>query len=134
MKNIISTENIKKSGIYKILNTQTGEYYIGSSVNLYSRIFQHYNKLRKKTHGNNRLQRSYNKYGEESFKVIILSYEDPKNVRKIEYDLIEKEKPAYNLINAYSEYYFDEEVRKKMSDSQKLLQKTGLNNNESKPV
>lgn len=134
MKNIISTKNIKKSGIYKIINTVTGDYYIGSSVNLYHRICQHYSRLRKNIHGNFKLQNSYNKHGESKFQVLIVSYEDSKNVRKIEYDLIEKEKPAYNLINAYSEYYFDEEVRKKMSNSQKLLQRTGLNNHESKPV
>lgn len=134
MKNIISTENIKKSGIYKIINTITGDYYIGSSVNLYHRICQHYQKLRKNIHGNFKLQNSYNKHGEFSFKVFIVSYENPKDVRKIEYELIEKERPAYNLINIYNEYYFDDEVRKKMSDSQKLLQKTGSNNHESKPV
>jgi len=134
MKNIISTENVKKSGVYKILNITTGDYYIGSSVNLYHRICQHYSKLRKNIHGNSKLQNSYNKYGESSFKVEILSYETLENVRKVEYDLIEKEKPAYNLINIYNEYYFDDEVRQKMSDSQKLLQKTGLNNHESKPV
>lgn len=134
MKNIISTSNIKKSGVYKILNTVTGDYYIGSSVSLYNRICSHYQNLRRKIHGNFKLQNSYNKYGENSFKVSILSYEDPKNVRKIEYDLIEKEKPAYNLVNIFNEYYFDDEVRLKMSNSQKLLQKTGLNNHESKPV
>lgn len=134
MKNIISTENIKKSGVYKIINIITDDYYIGSSVNLYHRICQHYSKLRKNIHGNNRLQNSYNKHGENAFKVLIVSYENPKDVRKIEYDLIEKEKPVYNLINIYNEYYFDDEIRKKMSDSQKLLQKTGSNNHESKPV
>jgi hypothetical protein len=134
MKNIISTENIKKSGVYKIINTITEDYYIGSSVNLYHRICQHYHKLRKNIHGNSRLQNSYNKYGENNFQVLIVSYEDSKNVRKVEYDLIEKEKPAYNLVNIFNEYYFDEKVRLKMSNSQKLLQKTGLNNHESKPV
>ena len=55
------------SGIYKITNKITGEFYIGSSTDCYRRFYQHINKLEKNTHINKRLQNSYNKYGKEFF-------------------------------------------------------------------
>lgn len=130
----LSTETMHKSGIYKITNQVTGEYYLGSSVNLYFRACQHISKLKKKTHSNRRLQNSYNKYGPESFTIEVIQFTEPTVVRQVEYDLIEKEKPAFNLINDFREYYFDEEVRQRMSEAQKALQRTGPNNHESKPV
>jgi group I intron endonuclease len=53
--------------IYSIFNTQTNQYYIGSALNYSSRKNGHLSQLRNNKHGNIKLQRSFNKYGEQSF-------------------------------------------------------------------
>lgn len=58
---------IKAPGVYKITNTVTGQVYFGSSVNMRKRHNEHFARLRVGKHGNQRLQRSFNKYGEVSF-------------------------------------------------------------------
>lgn len=56
-----------KSGIYIITNWVNLKYYIGSSVDVGRRLFRHKNDLLKNKHDNSKLQRAWNKYGEESF-------------------------------------------------------------------
>ncbi len=55
------------SGIYKILNKQTSDYYIGSSKNIHKRWTTHKHDLNKNNHHNSFLQRAWNKYGSENF-------------------------------------------------------------------
>lgn len=55
-------------GVYQITNDNTGKFYIGSTIRpLKERISQHFSYLRGGTHQNQKLQNSYNKYGESSF-------------------------------------------------------------------
>lgn len=63
-----------KSGIYKITCLATNNFYYGSSVNLKNRFLNHLSKLKTNKHRNKRLQRLFNKYGEQSitFEVIEL--------------------------------------------------------------
>lgn len=56
-----------KSGIYKIYNKKTHQYYIGQSINVDNRLNQHKKELRKGKHINSKLQTAFNKYGEEAF-------------------------------------------------------------------
>jgi group I intron endonuclease len=63
-----------KSGVYKILNLINGKIYVGSSVKLKNRRKRHFYELRHNRHGNDHLQRSFNKYGEENFQFSILEY------------------------------------------------------------
>lgn len=56
-----------KSGIYSIINTRTGQVYIGSSQDVPKRWNAHRHQLRKGAHENAYLQRSWNKYGEDMF-------------------------------------------------------------------
>lgn len=63
-------------GIYKILNTKNNKYYIGSSVNLKNRLSSHKRALEDNSHKNKRLQRDWNKYGSNNFKIEILMYCD----------------------------------------------------------
>lgn len=74
MKNLANRMNYKdligKSGVYRIT---CGIYsYIGSSKNIYVRLKNHHNKLRKGNHYNIFLQRLYNKHGESLFYYDIL--------------------------------------------------------------
>lgn len=82
-------------GIYCIINTANNKRYIGSAVNLQERIKQHYTELSKGVHFNAHLQRSWEKYGEESFKLEILE-----TVINIEYQTLLQIEDNY--INQYN--------------------------------
>ena len=58
---------MKKCGIYIITNLQNGKRYIGSSKNLYERLYKHFYDLENNKHSNTYLQNSWDKYGGESF-------------------------------------------------------------------
>jgi predicted GIY-YIG superfamily endonuclease len=64
------------SGVYKITCIINGNYYYGSSVNLKSRFINHINKLRSQKHRNHRLQRTFNKHGEDSITFEVVEYCD----------------------------------------------------------
>jgi group I intron endonuclease len=59
---------IDTCGIYKLVNTATGQCYVGQSQRIQKRIKEHFRLLRHKKHPNSHLQRAYNKYGPECFK------------------------------------------------------------------
>lgn len=54
-------------GIYKIENKINGMVYVGSSINVIERLAQHRRDLKREAHCNQKLQRSYLKYGEDQF-------------------------------------------------------------------
>lgn len=60
------------SGIYKIINSLTGKFYIGSAVNLKSRWRNHRFDLANGDHHNKHLQNAWNKYGSDAFVFEIL--------------------------------------------------------------
>lgn len=55
-------------GIYRIVNTTTNECYVGQSQYMKKRVKEHFRLLRLNKHPNPRLQNSFNKYGEKSFR------------------------------------------------------------------
>lgn len=57
----------KHGGIYKILNLVNGNFYIGSAQIFYNRFRVHKSMLLKGTHDNDHLQKSFIKYGADSF-------------------------------------------------------------------
>lgn len=59
-------------GVYRILNIVNSKFYIGSAKVIYDRRIRHISALRSNTHGNQHLQRAWNKYGEESFKIEVV--------------------------------------------------------------
>ena len=61
-----------KAGIYRFVNTVTGDCYIGSSSDLNRRRLQHLNSLRKNKHHSYRFQEAWNDYGETQFDYEIL--------------------------------------------------------------
>ena len=70
----------KQPGIYCIENIITGDKYIGQSKNISLRLQEHLSCLRnnhhyyKKRHIPTILQKAWNKYGEENFKIYVLTY------------------------------------------------------------
>ena len=85
-------------GIYKITNTENGKCYIGSSMNISNRWNQHKIDLNRKNHHSIKLQRSFNKYGEEKFK-----YEIVEEV-SIE-ELLIREQFYINFFDSYNNGY-----------------------------
>ena len=59
-------------GIYKIINTTNNKYYVGSSMNIERRWKSHNKHLRGNYHENDHLQKSWNKYGSNVFKFVII--------------------------------------------------------------
>jgi len=66
----------KRAGVYEI--EIAGYRYYGSSINIYARKQNHIAKLRSGKHRNQRLQRCFDKYGEDAvaFKILVLCDEE----------------------------------------------------------
>ncbi len=67
------------SGIYKIANIVTGDFYIGSSINIDKRFSRHKSDLKKQKHCNQILQRTCNKYGFDNLQFEIVEHVEVKN-------------------------------------------------------
>ena len=87
----------KNCGIYKITNTVTGKFYIGSAVNIKRRWAEHRSQLGANKHGNRHLQNSWNKHGEDSFTFEVLECCEKERLIEREQFYIDNEKPAYNI-------------------------------------
>lgn len=86
-----------KSGIYSILNVVNGKRYIGSSVDIYSRLHEHFHNLRNNKSHNKHLQSSWNKYGEENFIFNVLEFCESENRFDREQFYLDMLKPEYNF-------------------------------------
>jgi len=74
----------KTSGIYQIVNNVTQKRYIGLASNMNSRKQGHIYDLRRNKHGNDYLQKAWNKYGEANFSFLCLEECDKTNLYKRE--------------------------------------------------
>lgn len=111
-------------GIYKITCTANNKFYIGSSLNIDERIYQHRCDLKNNRHHSAYMQRCYNKYGSKTFKVDILAQfsectEDL--LREVEYLFIIKLNPEFNYAAPCSHLHTSNLWRKKISESTKKL-------------
>ncbi len=118
---------IKKSGIYIISNLESGKRYIGSSNNLYNRLYQHFKELENNVHANQHFQNAWNKYGEDAFEYSILEYCDEEIRLEREKYYIDTIVPEYNVngINCNSILNHSEETKQKISQSIKKAYKSG---------
>lgn len=119
----LDTRNV--SGIYAIRHKNSGKVYVGSSVNIHVRWKQHKSSLKHRRHHCVRLQRAWNKYGEEAFEFFILEKVD-EDLRQIEQNYIDK------LNASNSEFGYNSKVLATFAPyrsriiSQKVLQKKKL--------
>ena len=72
------------TGVYKITNTKTGLYYIGSSIDVEKRWKSHLHDLRYNCHNNKYLQNSFNKHGEKCFEFSVIEECTKETVRERE--------------------------------------------------
>ena len=112
------------SGIYSINNIVNNKIYVGSTNNIYYRLRDHIYRLRNESHYNEYLQRSFLKYGEDSFYFNVLE--------KCCVDLLVEREQFYmdNLKSTNSIFGYNiaitangsvisEETKKKISEAQK---------------
>ena len=84
----------KISGVYKITNNITGDFYIGSSKNIKRRWYQHRSPSVHKQLPNSKLYKDMAEFGLDNFKFEIIEKTD--NLREREQYYIEQLKPSYN--------------------------------------
>lgn len=108
-----------KSGIYQIRNLVNDKIYIGSTENLFIRKNNHFYTLKNLIHRNNKLQNSYNKYGEQNFVFEVIEFiENKDKLLEIEQFWLDKfnvVSEGYNIQPIAGKIHITEEVRKKMS-------------------
>ena len=108
-------------GIYKIMNTATGDFYIGSSNNIPARIRQHRSNLANNKHCNHHLQNAYNKYGKQAFEFIAILLCNIEQKLYFEQEFLDLFKPAYNIATcaeaARQGLHHTEEARRKISET-----------------
>ena len=90
-------------GIYCIENKETGSRYIGQSVHINTRIYEHLNQLRSHKHYNTKLQNDFDEYGESAFKFYTLEECDESELSDKEVQWMDKfggykSSNLYNLV------------------------------------
>ena len=91
---------MKISAVYKIVNTVTGEFYIGSSNDVKRRWKDHRCPSRWKQQSNNKLYQDFQKFGLDNFDFQVLCPVMPEYLTQVEQELIEMLQPTYNNYSA----------------------------------
>jgi group I intron endonuclease len=87
----------KVSGIYKILNTVTGDFYIGSSKDCAFRWQRHRWLLKQGIHHNQHLQRAWAKYGRDAFTFDVVIEVTVEQLVETEQSFLDQYLPTYNI-------------------------------------
>jgi group I intron endonuclease len=87
------------SGIYRITNVSNNKIYVGSSIDIATRIQTHKADLSKKRHANEKLQRAWDKYGPDSFEFSVIE------IVKNKFDLLDREQWWIDAIDATKNGY-----------------------------
>ena len=122
---------MKIIGVYKITNTITGDFYIGSSKDVKLRLASHKWPSKWKQCKNNQMYIDMQKYGVDKFVFEILEEVEADSLKEKEQQFIETLKPTYNNINAsgwdierYKEYNKEYQKSDKYKEYQKEYQKS----------
>lgn len=89
---------MKISGVYKITNNITGDFYIGSSCNIKQRWVSHRNPAGQKQLPNSKLYKAMAEFGLDNFKFEVL--EETADLKEREQYWIDRLKPIYNINRA----------------------------------
>ena len=87
-------------GIYKITNTITGDFYIGSSKDVKRRWRDHKCQSRWNKYPNNPMYQDMKQYGTDKFAFEILAEVEADKLKEKEQEFIETLNPIYNQMNA----------------------------------
>ena len=90
----------KISAVYRITNTITGDFYIGSSNDVKRRWKEHKFQSTWKNNPNKQLYQDMHKYGVENFVFEVIAEVESEELKEAEQQFIEKLQPTYNNRNA----------------------------------
>ena len=117
---------MKIIGIYKITNTVTGDFYIGSSKDVKRRWAQHKCQSTWKNNPNNQLYKDIQEYGKDKFVFEVIEEVEESFLKEKEQKFIETLKPTYNDRNAngwdierQKEYHKTDKYKKSRKEYQK---------------
>lgn len=125
----ILKEQKDKSGVYCIINKINGNSYVGSSINLSSRMKNYLNNtfLKSKQNINMPIVKALLKYGQENFTLLILEYVGPECLTVRETYYITYVMPHYNVLKqGYSSLGY-----KHTKETKELLSKLAKNRTHS---
>ena len=91
---------MKISAVYKITNTVTNDFYIGSSKDVKKRWNEHKCQSKWNECPNNPMYLDMQEYGKDKFVFEVLEVVEPEELKVAEQQFIEKLKPTYNRCNA----------------------------------
>ena len=109
-------------GIYRMTNTKTGKFYIGSSVDIRKRWYKHLSHLRRGIHANAHLQAAFTQSGEDAFLFQLVEACEPGALLALEQQHIDALRPEYNICAVAGNtlgYRHTEQGRAKMSVANK---------------
>lgn len=86
----------KISAVYKIVNTVTGDFYVGSSKDVERRWLGHKESSKWKQNPNNPMYKDMQKYGVDKFRFQILAPVIPEYLTQVEQEFIDMLNPTYN--------------------------------------
>lgn len=117
----ILKEQKDKSGIYCLINNINGHSYIGSSINLASRMKNYLNNtfLKSRQNANMPIVKALLKYGQSNFTLLIVEYVEPQVLTVRETYFITSILPYYNVLKqGYSSlgYKHTEETKQLLSE------------------
>ena len=121
---------MKICGVYKITNTVTGDFYIGSSKDVKLRLACHKCNSTWKRYSNNPMYLDMKHYGTDKFEFEILDEVEPEHLKETEQKFIETLKPTYNSNRANGwdiERYKEHQKEYKQSDKCKESNKKARN-------
>ena len=118
-------------GVYKITNTVTGDFYIGSSKDVKRRWRAHKKPSVWNDNPNNQMYIDMQKYGLDNFDFQILAEVEEGKLKEAEQKFIETLNPAYNQMNAkgldierYNKYKKEYEKSEKRKKAKKEYEKS----------
>ena len=122
---------MKISGVYKITNTITGDFYIGSSKDVKERWACHKCQSMWNEYPNNPMYIDMRKYGVDKFVFEVLAEVEEDKLKETEQQFIELLNPTYNSCNAkgwdverYKEYKKEYEKSDKRKEYKKQYNKS----------
>lgn len=118
-----SLSHLDKSGVYEISCDKSSKVYIGSSKNVQLRCLKHFSELRLNRHRCKELQKDYNQFGYDSFKVRIIEETNEFLLEKEKQHQIDKTIDLlYN--EKISGFYINEELKNIYASTDKSTHKT----------
>lgn len=102
----------KVSGIYRIVCIANGNYYYGSSKDIWRRWGFHKRSLRKNVHHNIHMQQTWNKYGEDKFYIELIELLPPDKLWDIETEYLKEHVGTPHCMNISIDAYSPTRGRK----------------------